>query len=107
METEHKENLRGGQGIAELKHLFKEELPAKCRICAHITLPEGASIGYHTHDTETEIYYFLKGNGTVDDNGEKKPVSAGDAMHTGGGKGHAVYNTGTGDLEFMAVIISD
>lgn len=107
MEIEHRESMRGGQGTVELQHLFKEGLPANCRILACITLPEGASIGYHTHDNETEVYYFLKGTGTVDDNGEQKPVSAGDAMHTGGGKGHAVFNTGTGDLEFMAVIIRD
>jgi mannose-6-phosphate isomerase-like protein (cupin superfamily) len=107
MEAEYREHMRGGQGTVELMHLFKEELPARCRILARITLPEGASIGYHTHDNETEIYYFLKGTGTVDDNGEQKPVSVGDALHTGGGRGHAVFNTGTGDLEFMAVIVLD
>ncbi|HHY81061.1 MAG TPA: cupin domain-containing protein [Clostridiales bacterium] len=107
MDIEHRDNMRGGQGTVELQHLFKNELPVNCRLLARITLPEGASIGYHTHDNETEIYYFLKGKGTVDDNGEKKSVSAGDALHTGGGKGHAVFNTGSGDLEFMAVIIKD
>lgn|SRR5665647_2429770 len=107
MEVELRESMRGGQGTVKITHLFKEELPSKCRILAHFTLPEGSSIGFHKHEVETEFYYFLKGNGTVDDNGEEKAVVPGDAMQTGSGKGHAVFNTGTGNLEFVAVIILD
>jgi mannose-6-phosphate isomerase-like protein (cupin superfamily) len=107
MEVEFRENMRGGQGTVKLTHLFKGELPSKCRILAHFTLPEGCSIGFHKHDQETEVYYFLKGTGLVDDNGEEKAVSPGDAMLTGGGKGHSVKNTGKGDMEFVAVIILD
>ncbi len=107
METEIRESMRGGQGTVKITHLYKEELPGKCRLLAHITLGQSSSIGFHPHDMETEIYYFLKGTGTVDDHGEVKAVAPGDAMLTGGSMGHAVRNTGTCDLEFIAVIILD
>lgn len=103
--TEIRSAMRGGEGTVHIAHLFQEELPGKCRLMAHITLPEGCSIGFHPHERETEVYYFLKGTGAADDNGEEKPIAPGDAMLTGGSAGHSVRNTGKGDLEFIAVII--
>ncbi|HOL09564.1 MAG TPA: cupin domain-containing protein [Bacillota bacterium] len=106
MLVENREKMRGGDGIIKIKNLFKaEELCGKTRLVAEITVPVGGSIGYHTHDNEEEIYYFISGNGEVDDNGVRKQVSAGDAMLTGEGKGHAVYNTGNTPLILMAIIL--
>lgn len=103
--TEIRSAMRGGEGTVRITHLFQEELPGKCRLMAHITLHEGCSIGFHPHEMETEVYYFLKGTGVADDNGEEKQVAPGDAMLTGGSAGHSVRNIGKEDLEFVTVII--
>ncbi|MDD3839968.1 MAG: cupin domain-containing protein [Clostridia bacterium] len=105
MELQLRENMRGGNGTVKIKHMFKDELPQKCRFFAEIVLDPGCSIGFHQHEQETEIYYFLSGKGVVDDDGVKKEVFAGCAMSTGEGKGHSVENTGDSPLKFIAVII--
>lgn len=106
MIKEVKEQMRGGKGTVELLHIFKQdELTGKARLCAKITINPGCSIGLHEHVNEEEIFYILKGNGIVEDNGVKKEISAGDAILTGGGATHSAENTGNEPLEMMAVIL--
>lgn len=106
MAVELRKNMRGGQGTVTIRHLFKQdELTGKARMVAEITIPAGGSIGFHQHDREEEIYYIIAGQGKVLDQDETKTVGPGDAVLTGGGKGHAVENIGTGSLVMMAVIL--
>lgn len=103
---ELREKMRGGQGTVQIKHIFKaDELTGKARMLAEITLPAGGSIGFHQHEQEEEVYYFLSGQGRVDDQGVIKEVSPGDAMLTGGGNGHSVENIGDQPLIFLAVVL--
>jgi len=106
MVVELREQMRGGQGTIEIKNIFQvEELKGKVRLFAEITLPSGASIGFHHHEQEEEVYYFLSGVGIVDDNGITREVKAGEVLLTGDGAGHAVRNTGTELLKILAVIL--
>ncbi|HOQ01822.1 MAG TPA: cupin domain-containing protein [Acetivibrio clariflavus] len=106
MVKEIKEQMRGGKGSVEILHIFKqEELKGKARLCAKITINPGCSIGLHQHDNEEEIFYVIKGKGTVNDNGTLSEVKEGDAIITGNGASHAVENTGGEPLELMAIIL--
>ena len=106
MEIESAEKLRGGEGIVCNRHLFKkEELLAKARLVAVTTLPVGASIGFHRHESEEEVYYIISGKGQVIDEDQTKEVSPGYAMLTGNGRGHSIMNTGNEPLVFLAVIL--
>jgi mannose-6-phosphate isomerase-like protein (cupin superfamily) len=106
MAVELRENMRGGKGTITIKHLFKqEELTGKARLAAEVTIPAGGSIGFHRHDQEEEIYYIISGQGRVVDQDVTKEVAPGDAILTGGGKGHAVENIGPEPLVMMAVIL--
>ena len=106
METEIRTAMRGGAGSITIRHVFKkEEITAKTRLCAQLTLPPGASIGAHQHVAEDELFIITKGSGLLDDGKTKTPVSAGDAILTGNGESHAIANTGATDLEIIAVII--
>ena len=106
MAVELREGMRGGKGTVEITHIFKqEEFTGKIRLCARITIPPGGSIGFHNHEQEEEVFYFISGRGKVDDEGTIKEVGPGDAMLTGGGSGHAVENTGSEPLVFLAIII--
>ena len=104
--TQIRENMRGGNKYAQLRAL-SAELPTKCRLFDRITLIPGASIGYHTHEGETELFYFLSGKGRVRDGEQWLDIEPGDALATGNGNGHAVENTGDEDLVFMAVIVKE
>ncbi|MDR1654964.1 MAG: cupin domain-containing protein [Treponema sp.] len=106
MKKEQKENMRGGEGIASFTHLVDCGNEKNIRMLSEISLPPGASIGYHQHNGETEYFLILSGNGTVNDEGAERPVSAGDAVITGNGGSHSIKNTGKEPLVFHAVIVT-
>ncbi len=104
--TELREHMRGGNGAAALTALARE-IPKNLRLYTMIRLAPGASIGYHVHENETELFHFLSGSGVADDNGTKVAVSGGDTLSTPNGFGHSVENNGSEDLVFLAVIVRD
>ena len=106
MKTETKEKMRGGEGITSFTHFVDCENEKNIRMLAELTLPPGASIGKHVHDSETEYYIILSGSGTVNDNGKDVPVKAGDTMITGNGASHSITNTGSAPLVFHAIIVT-
>jgi mannose-6-phosphate isomerase-like protein (cupin superfamily) len=106
MKTDTKEKMRGGEGTVHFTYLTDCEGEKNIRMLAELTLPPGASIGYHRHDNETEYFLILSGAGEVNDNGTVKPVKAGDAVITGNGASHSIKNTGGVPLVFHAVIVT-
>lgn len=107
MEREVRERMRGGNGAVEISHIFRQdELGGGARLFARLRLPAGASIGFHRHEGEAEVFYILSGRGVVDDDGTKREVTAGDAVLTGGGAGHAIEALGDEPLEMVAVILT-
>ncbi|MDR1545802.1 MAG: cupin domain-containing protein [Deltaproteobacteria bacterium] len=72
------------------------------------TLPPGASLGFHVHETNEEIYYFIQGQGLYTDADRRQyPIAAGDLTLTRQGEGHALDNAGAEPLVFAAVIIDE
>ncbi len=103
-----RKEMRGGKGEVTIEHLWapQDELKAKTRLFARLTLKPGCSIGFHTHDQEEEVFYLVQGTAEADDNGTKVKLRAGDTILTGGGSGHSIENIGTENLVIMAVIAS-
>ena len=102
------ENANGGKGQVVVKYILDDnELNAKCKMFAEVTIAPGCSLGYHEHHGESETYYIIKGQGEYDDNGTKRPVTVGDKTFTPDGWGHGIANTGDEDLVFMALIQLD
>ena len=106
MKTEIKEKMRDGDGSANITYLVNTENEKHTRMLAEVTLLSGSSIGNHNHENETEYYFIISGNGTVNDDGKEVSVSAGDSVITGNGASHSIKNTGTAPLIFVAVIIT-
>jgi mannose-6-phosphate isomerase-like protein (cupin superfamily) len=102
------ENRFGGQGKIAMKPLLSpEEFCGKGRLLSHTFIYPGSSIGEHTHQGDFETYYILKGTGVVNDNGTLTQVGPGDVVYTGSGKSHSIENTGSQDLELIAMILFD
>ena len=101
-----REFMRGGKKQVELTKL-SSQLPGNMRMFIVLTLIPGASIGYHVLENETELFYFLDGNGRVKDDDTFHDISAGDAMATFSGHGHSVENTGDTNLVILAAIVKD
>ena len=105
-ESEIREKMRGGEGKVRIEHLWKkEELKGKTRLCARLTLDPGASIGFHEHAGEEEIYAIVSGEGITVDGGTEAHVRAGDTILTGDGAGHSIQAVGAQPLVILAVIL--
>lgn len=101
-----REFMRGGKKQVQQTAL-SAQLPENARIFSVLTLIPGASIGYHVHEEETELFYFLEGCGRVQDDEQTMNVWEGDSMATFSGHGHSVENIGDTNLVILAVIIKD
>lgn len=96
----------GGQGDVKFtKILEKEEFQGKGRLFALTTLEPGCSIGMHQHKGDVEAYYIVRGQGTVNDNGQEVVVGPGDVVFTKDGESHSITNNGTATLDFIALIL--
>ncbi len=67
-------------------------------------LEPGASIGYHKHETDSEILYVIKGSGTVLYDNIKQEIREGQCHYCPKGHFHSLTNTGRGELHFFAVV---
>jgi mannose-6-phosphate isomerase-like protein (cupin superfamily) len=107
MRREERSQMRGGTGTTALYHALEAEPVHHMRLLGEICLPPGASIGSHAHEGEREYFFFHQGRGRVNDNGVEKTVKPGDIMVTGEGASHSVSNTGSEELAFFAIIITE
>lgn len=99
-------NFKGGAGEFVVTHLATaEELEQAGRLYGCGRLEPGHSVGWHVHEGDAEICFFLRGSGTVKDaDGMEYPVTAGDVHICPQGQGHAIYNSGTGPLVYTALV---
>ena len=99
--------IRNGNGEAELRKILncEEELYGKGRMFNHMVLAPGRSIGEHTHEGDNEIFYFISGSGTYNDNGNPVRVFPGDTTICNNGERHGLVNDGDEPLEFIALIL--
>ena len=104
--VESRENMRGGNGTVQITNFATpEELNDKGRLFANITLKPGCGIGYHVHETDSELFYLMKGQVLYNDNGTECTLTAGDVMICPVGTGHSIANNGQEDAEVCAVIV--
>jgi mannose-6-phosphate isomerase-like protein (cupin superfamily) len=106
LNTEVFPNRFGGKGEVQVTRILEmNELQGKGRLYARNLIKPGSSLGWHEHKGDIEAYYIIAGEGTVDDNGIKVQVAAGDVVFTNNGESHSIENTGTENLEFIALIL--
>ena len=105
-ETEVRKNMRGGPGEVTIRHYFKkDEINARCRLCARLSLLPGAGIGLHEHANEDEIFIIEQGKAVITEQGKEIEVEAGDSILTGKGASHAIRNSSETPLLITAIIM--
>ena len=104
---EFREHMRDGDGTVKLTNFINapEELCGKGRLFSKITLNPGCGIGYHVHETDSELFYILKGTAEYSDNGTICTVSAGDVTICPPNQGHSITNKTDETVELIAVIV--
>jgi mannose-6-phosphate isomerase-like protein (cupin superfamily) len=68
---------------------------------AEARLPPGGSTIVHHHVAAEEIYYILKGRGTMKLGAESRQVGPGDAIAIPPGHSHQIANVGSTELTFL------
>ena len=104
---EYREHMRDGDGTVQITNFIDsaEELNDKGRLFSHMTLTPGTSIGFHVHETDSEMFYIMNGTAEYDDNGTIVELHPGDVALCPAGTGHGIANKGDESLEFVALIL--
>ncbi|MCQ2508081.1 MAG: cupin domain-containing protein [Dorea sp.] len=98
--------LQGGKGdLIFTDILLPDEALNVGRLFSKLVVPQGSSVGYHTHKGDFEFYYVLSGEATVVDNGEEVTLYPGDMNLCREGDGHSLENRAEEDLVVLAVIL--
>lgn len=99
-------NMKGGDGTVYVtEFVTSAELNEKGRLFGNIHLDPGASIGYHEHEGESELFYVVSGEAVYNDNGTEYPLHAGDTAIVKSGNGHGIANRGTEPVDLIALIV--
>lgn len=107
MRREAVKGMRNGDGVIVNDHILEnEEMKTNCRLFTHMTIEQGASIGYHQHFREEDIYYILSGIATVRDNDRTYTVYPGEVVYTGDQDFHSIANNGDTPLELIDIILT-
>lgn len=106
MIIDNEEQLKGGRGTVKvLNFLDKKDSYGAGRLFGISTIKPGDSIGYHRHVGDFEVYYFLKGEARVNDNGNETILKPGDSMMCREGESHGIENIGAEDLVYVSLIL--
>ncbi|MDY3013907.1 MAG: cupin domain-containing protein [Evtepia sp.] len=92
-------HMRDGEGEVHLRK-FSDPLMK----VMNGTLPVGATIGMHTHETNSEVIYILSGRGKVLCDGVYEPLEPGSCHYCPKGHGHSLMNDGEEPLRFLAIV---
>lgn len=96
------ENMRGGNGTVYIR---KSPVTLEnMKMYAEITIPTGASIGYHSHTEDEEVITVIKGKGILTIKEEKFELGVGDISLTKKDCFHSIENISDEDLVLVAVI---
>lgn len=99
-------NFLNGKGtLTMLDILQPDDMKPNGRKYALVTIPAGASLGYHVHKGDAETYYVLSGRGLYNENGTPVEVSAGDMTYCPDGEGHGIENNSDEPLIMLALIL--
>lgn len=99
IEFEEFPSFKGGEKALFAK-MFHDE---KNRII-YGKLEPGASIGVHTHETNSEIIYIIEGTGKILMDGTYEKLAAGMCHYCPKGHTHSLMNDSENDLVFFAVV---
>ena len=73
--------------------------PVRNQSLAEASIPAGSSTDRHYHKKSEEFYFLLKGEGTMEIDGESRPVAPGDAILIPPGAWHQI--TASTALRFL------
>jgi len=96
-----------GTGLVDHVYLFTEnDLSTNLQFVLLCHLEPGASIGYHQHGENEEVYAILEGSGLLRVNDEIRVVRAGDVVLNKPGWSHGLENNAAVPLNILVFEVS-
>lgn len=92
-------NFLGGDG-AYITRMFND---GTNKIMKSLIKP-GSSVGFHKHETSSEIIYILSGNPKAILDGKEERLHAGDCHYCKKGQSHTLINDTDEDVTIFAVV---
>jgi mannose-6-phosphate isomerase-like protein (cupin superfamily) len=92
-----------GNGALYRKAFGPEVFSTDWNSVDYVVIPRGKSVGPRKSEGVEEVYYVIKGSGTISINSITKSVVADDAFTTMLGETSSIANTGAEDLELLVV----
>jgi mannose-6-phosphate isomerase-like protein (cupin superfamily) len=99
LNLENQAPFRTKDGSTIRSILDRTNAPVELQSLAEARVPAGASTQRHFHRRSEEIYFILEGAGTMELDGEKRPVGPGDAVLIPPGSWHTIV--AAEDLRFL------
>ena len=99
IELQNIDGFKGGNGMMSMK--CHDDGKNKIMLSR---LAPGANIGYHSHEQNSEIIYCFSGEGHFEYDDTTEPFRPGDVHYCPMGHSHAMYNDGSTDLVYFAVV---
>lgn len=93
-------NFKGGEKQFKT-HMYTD---GACKIM-RASLEPGGSIGVHTHETDSEIIFMLKGTGVVLYDEGRETLPSGSCHYCPKGHSHSLRNESGDTIEFYAVVV--
>lgn len=99
---EVQKNCHEGEGSIVFREVFvSSDFESDLQFLHETSLLPNSTIGYHLHQGNEEIYYFIEGEGVMTVDGVKKKVGPGDAVITHSGSSHGLENTGKSNIKII------
>ena len=95
--------LYAGSGVLYRRIFGPEIFKTNWDHVDHVLLPAGSSAGSHLLDGYEEVYFVVKGSGTVTINNETAPITPESAVFGLLGEKVSFANTGKDDLELLVI----
>jgi quercetin dioxygenase-like cupin family protein len=91
-----------GEGEVRSVRLYsQDDFNTPLQFFYYTEIPPGASIGYHKHRDDEEMYVILEGSGLMTVDGETREVKAGDAILNKPFGSHSLKNHTSRDLKLL------
>lgn len=95
-----------GNGVLARRVIGPEVFSTDWNHVDHVVIPAGSAAGPRELEGIEEVYYVIKGSGSVSINEAKSPIKADDASFGGLGENITLTNDGKDDLELLVIGIS-
>ncbi|WP_284638237.1 cupin domain-containing protein [Paenibacillus silviterrae] len=83
---------KGNGEVKSVRLYDNQDFDTALRFFYYTEIPPQASIGYHTHGQDEEVYVIMEGRGRMTVNGEVREVGPGDVLLNKPGWSHGLEN---------------